>query len=543
MAAAEGNPYKVILVGENHEDDLGEALSEVFGEFVNADTLKKYGFTRGERDFVFYYETPKTDKQVKFTFRSKLVTRTLLPLEEVAGVLSRGNVFDSVVQESLPAVMTSIFYLLNSLSQLMEYYSDPADFNGVAIHTSGSSGSPVDSVLSDIEYRLPEVIINCNEPQFRQFRTRMTAIFPDQQSVRQCIKSPSAVLSTPNPCMEKFINLYEIVREYFESFKTTHAQYAHIVFPTRPLRLMSRVIPQIIHDARFSKMSEDLIKELQSQRDDLMVAKLKSSIDASIAGGGNPRQISVVVVGNDHFVNMKRLLSTSPFELIFTKSTRKEPQIRAVVRIQYFNSRPVLNGRFGIVTGDSDRDGRTPVFYGDVSAPPLILERDNFEVLRETSTDESLRGMFPPQAYHHLIKLLTPVAPLKPGGALVKIKNLKSRLDLNGKHGIVTGPADSSSGRTPVFCGDMDITVKPLGLKSENFDVVNVTPTDADLEGFFTPEQIAYAKSLNGGSKRYKKGSKRYKKSSKLYKKGSKRRCYARTRKGKISKRRSAKKY
>jgi hypothetical protein len=531
MSAAGGNPYRVILVGEQHEDDLGEALSEVFGEFVNVDTQKKYGFTGGERDFVIYYETPKTDKQVKFVFRSKPVTRTLLPLEEVVGVLSRGNVFDSVVQESLPAVMTSIFYLLNSLSQLMEYYSDPDDFNSVAIDTSGS-GSPVDTVLDDIEYRLPEVIVNCNG-QFRQFRTRMTAVFPDQRSVRQCIESPSVRLSSPNPCMEKFINLYEIIREYFELFKTTHAQYAGIVFPTRPLRLMNRPILQIIHDAQFAKMSEILIKQLQLQRDDLMVAKLKSSIDASIAGGGNPRQISVVVVGNDHFVNMKRLLSTSPFELIFSKSTRKEPQIRAVVKIQYFDSRPELNGQFGIVTGASDENGRTPVFYGDVSAPPLILERENFEVMSETSTDDSLRSMFPRGVYQHLIQLLTPIAPLKPGGALVKIKGLQSRPELNGQHGIVTGAANSQ-GRTPVFCGDMD--VKTLGLKSENFDVVNATPTDADLEGFFTPEQIAYAKSLNGGSKRYKKSSKRYKKCSK-------RRCYARTRKGKRSKRRSAKKY
>jgi hypothetical protein len=530
MAAAGGNPYKVILVGEVHEDSLGDAFDELFSAFLTKENQRKYGY-RSVDDFVFYYETPNTDKQVKFTFQSKPVTRPLLPLEEVAGVLSRGNVFDSVIQESLPARMTSIFYLLSSLSHLMEYYSDPEDFNATAIGSSDSSEPPVHSVLSDIEYRLPEVISNCNKPQFRQFRTRMTAIFPDQLSVRQCIESPSAVLSTPNPCMEKFINLYEIIHEYFESFKTAHAQYARIVIPTRPLSLMSRVIPQIIQNAGFAKMSEDLLKEWQSQRDDLMVAKLKSSIDASIARGGNPRQISVVVVGNDHVVNMKRLLSTSPFELIFTKSTRKKPQIRAMVKIQYF--KPELDGRFGIVTGDSDRDGRTPVFYGDIGVDPLILERDNFEVMSETSTDETLRSLFPGQAFQHLIKLLTPIAaPLKPNGALVKIKGLQSRPELNGTHGIVTGPV--AGGRTPVFCGDT--TVKPLGLLSEKFDVVNATPTDADLEVFFTPEQIAYAKSLNGGSKRYKKSSKRYKKSSK-------RRCYARTRKGKRSKRRSAKKY
>ena len=110
---------------------------------------------------------------------------------------------------------------------------------------------------------------------------------------------------------------------------------------------------------------------------------------------------------------------------------------------------------------------------------------------------------------------------------------LKSRADLNGKYGIVAGAANSD-GRTPIFCGD--VGVDPLGLLSKNFDVVKPNPTDAELGAFFTLEKIAYAKSLNGGSKRYKKCSKRYKKSSK-------RRCYARTRKGKRSKRRSAKKY
>ena len=524
MAAAGGNTYKVILVGEVHEDPLGEAFDDLFSEFLTRENQKKYGY-RSVDDFVFYYETTDTDKQVKFTYQSRSVTRTLLPLEEMEGVLSRGNVFDSDVQESLPSRMTSIFYLLSSLSQLMEYYSDPGGFGAGAI---SRLGSPVDSLLDDIDYRLPEVIINCKNPQFR---ARMTTIFPDQQSVRQCIKSPDAVSSTPNQCMENFIDLYQIVHEYFESFKTAHAEYAHIRIPTRPLRLMGmrgvRDITQIIQDAGFAQMSEGLLKEWQSQRDRLMVAKLQSSI----AGGGNPHQISVVVCGNDHFVNMKRLLRIFPFELIFTTSTRKKPQIRSMVKIQYFS--PELDGRFGIVTGDSEPDGRTPVFYGDIGVPPLILERDNFEVMSETSTDETLRNMFPGQAFQDLISLLTPIAPLKPAGALVKIKDLKSRPELNGKYGIVTGAANSE-GRTPVFCGD--IGVDSLGLLSKNFDVVTATPTDAELRAFFSLEQIAYAKSLNGGSKRYKKSSKRYKKSSK-------RRCYARTRKGKRSKRRSAKKY
>ena len=102
--------------------------------------------------------------------------------------------------------------------------------------------------------------------------------------------------------------------------------------------------------------------------------------------------------------------------------------------------------------------------------------------MSETSTDETLRGMFPGQAFQDLISLLTPIAPLKPAGALVKIKDLKSRPELNGKYGIVTGAANSE-GRTPVFCGD--IGVDSLGLLSKNFDVETANPTDAELRAFF----------------------------------------------------------
>jgi hypothetical protein len=446
MAAAEGNPYKVILVGEKHGDDLGEALTEVFGEFVNGENLKKYGFAGGQSDFVFYYETPKIDKEVVFFYRNRPVTRTFLPLEQVTGVLSSGkNVFDSVVQESVPSVMTSIFYLLNSLSQLMSYYLNPRQFDAVAMQAygSGTGGvSAIQTVVSETN-RLSDVLVNTTpgEP-FGQFRTRMRALFPDQLSLQRCIDN-----FNNQGCKERFIDLYEIIRQYFELFKTTHKQYAHIVFPTSQVTLMGKPIQLIHQTAAYAKIYHRLLEDLDSERDDLMVRKLKSSIDASIAEGGNPRQISVVVVGNIHFVNMKRLLSTPPFEVIFEKTTRLEPRKGALVLIQGLQSRPDLNGEYGIVTGAANGNGRTPVFCGDVGGPPLALLREKFEVVDET-------------------------------------------------------------------------------------------PKDAALEEFFTPVQFAYAKSLllGGGSKRYKKCSKRYKKCSKH-------RCYARTRKGKRYKRRSAKKY
>jgi len=435
MAAAGGNPHKVILVGEKHGDDLGEALSEVFGEFVNAENLKKYGFTGGERDFVIYYETPHTDMEVVFKYRNKSVRRTFLPLEDATGVQSSGNVFDSIMQESVPSVLTSIFYLLNSLSQLMCYYLDPARFDAIAVqgHGSGARGvSAIQTVVNETS-RLSDVLVNTTPGQpFGQFRMRMRALFPDQQSLERCIAN-----FNQQECKERFIDLYEIIRQYFDSFKTTHAQYAHIVFPTRPVTLTGKQIQLIHQTTAYAKIYHQLLEELESERDELMVRKLKSSIDASIAGGGNPRQISVLFVGNAHFVNMKRLLSTPPFEVIFERTTRLEPQ----------------------------------------------------------------------------------------KGALVRIQGLQSRPDLNGKYGIVTGAA--SNGRTPVFCGD--VSVPPLALLREKFEVVNETPKDESLEEIFTPDQVAYAKSLGGGSKRYKKCSKR--------------RCYARMRKGKRYKRRSAKKY
>jgi hypothetical protein len=404
MAAAEGNPYKVILVGENHEDDLGEALTEVFGEFVNSDNLKKYGFG-GESDFVFYYETPKTNKEVVFKYRNKLVKRTFLPLEDVTGVLSSGgNVFDSVVQESVPSVMTSIFYLLNSLSQLMSYYFNPVRFDAVATQAygSGTGGvSAIQTVVSETN-RLSDVLINTTpgEP-FGQFRMRMRALFPDQLSLQRCIDN-----FNNQGCKEKFIDLYEIIRQYFELFKTTHGQYAHIVFPTMPVTLMGKPI-QLIHQTEaYARIYHRLLEDLGSERDDLMVKKLKSSIDASIAEGGNPNQISVVVVGNNHFVNMKRLLSTPPFEVIFEKTTRLEPRKGALVIIQGLQSKPELNGQYGIVTGaTSSSTGRTPVFCGDFSGPPLALLREKFEVVAETPKDAALKEFFPKQ-YSHIKSLL-----------------------------------------------------------------------------------------------------------------------------------------
>ena len=436
MAAAGGNPHKVILVGENHGDDLGKPLTKVFGEFVSGTTQREYGYT-DVSSFVIYYETVADYLKVSFKYRNQPVTRPLLPLEELSGVpsISRKNIFDSVMPESVPSAMSSNYYLLHALTELMIYYLDHERFDAVV--SSGADGvSAIETVFNDISNRFPDVLANIKpDEQFGQFRKRMTELFPTEESLEMCITS----YDEPE-CMERFIDLYEITRQYFDSFKTFHAQYAHIAFLTQPVTLMDdKQIELIARERAYTELSDRLLEQLESERDELMVRKLKSSIDASIAGGGNPRQISVVVVGNNHFVNMKRLLSIPPFEVIFQADTRVKPR----------------------------------------------------------------------------------------KGALVKIQGLQSRPDLNGQYGIVTG-ATNSDGRTPVYC---DVGKQPLGLLRDKFEVKEKTPNDAALEELFGPEQYSHIKSLllGGGSKRYKKSSKR--------------RCYARTRKGKRSKRRSAKKY
>ena len=400
MSAAGGNPHKVILVGEKHGDNLGEALTKVFGEFVNAGNQKKYGFT-DVSSFVIYYETPITDNEVVFEYRNRRVKRAFLPLEEFSGVqsISRENLFDSIMQESVPSVMSSIFYLLHALTELMIYYLNPLRFDAVVSGADG--GSAIQTVFADIDNRFLDVLTNIKpDEQFGQFRTRMRALFPNERSLERCIAN-----FNQQECEERFIDLYEITCQYFDSFKTTHEQYARIVFPTIPVTLMGKQIELIVREKEYTQLSDRLLEELESERDDLMVRKLKSSIDASIAGGGNPQQISVVVVGNNHFVNMKRLLSTPPFEVIFQADTRVVPRKGALVRIQGLQSRPDLNGQYGIVTGATNSNGRTPVCC-DLGKEPLGLLRDKFEVKEETPKDEALVELFSPEQYSHIKSLL-----------------------------------------------------------------------------------------------------------------------------------------
>ena len=535
MAAAGGNPYKVILVGEKHGDDLGgEALTDVFGKFQT-----KYG-DKDVNDFVIYYETPFDHLDVSFKYQKKNVKRVMLPLEEITVIAAdKENFFDNVLKESLPSEMSSIFYLLDALSKLMLYYLDPQQFDEINIKVNGRVGDALDSVLYEIRDRIGDVIVNILPGnQFSHFRNRMTEIFPSVASLRLCfaqIKEEGEVV-----CKEKFIHLYQIVLEYFELFKTFHEKYSWVAFPMTQESLMGIQIQMIERITSYETTRRQLIGFLQTERDTLMVRKLQSSIE-----GGDPRKISVVVVGDGHFVNMKKLLSAPPFEVIFDSSTQLEPQRGAIVRIQDFKSRPDLNGQFGIVVGDSvvgsnGIDETTPVFCFDRVEQ---LKRENFEVLDVTPREVTVRNLFPNPAQYAMIK-----AKLKSfKGALVKVQGLMSNPDLNGQDGIVVGDSVVGSNgieRTPVSLKEKDIL-----LKRENFEFLDLTPSDDTVKELFgdAKKQYLTLKSklilfLGGDSKRYKKGSKLYKKYSKLYKKGSKRRCYARTRKGKRSKRRSAKK-
>ena len=268
MAAAGGNPHKVILVGEKHEDDLGKALTDVFGEFVSGTTQREYGYT-DVSSFVIYYETVADYLKVSFKYRNQPVTRPLLPLEELSGVpsISRKNIFDSVMPESVPSAMSSNYYLLHALTELMIYYLDFERFDAVV--SSGADGvSALDTVLADINNRFPDVLANIKpDEQFGQFRKRMTELFPTEESLEMCITS----YDEPE-CMERFIDLYEITRQYFDSFKTFHAQYAHIAFLTQPVTLMDdKQIELIARERAYTELSDRLLEQLESERDELMV--------------------------------------------------------------------------------------------------------------------------------------------------------------------------------------------------------------------------------------------------------------------------------
>jgi hypothetical protein len=432
----------VILIGEVHSHDLGSALTTTMSLFLKENKIKYRGYD------ISIYREQAYDSETTYTFDGKTVTTHVYPLEENAEFeINREDVYDSVMNESLPSVITEVYYILKNLSKLIYLFSTgQTDFSkDSSVSMSKSEGptvSQLQSVFTEIFEMYSDVICNLNHPEspLFEFRQRMMQLFPNPESLRNSIQRYQSKESK-----DKFIILYQLMYDYFKSLISS-SKHAGFTFNDRPVTIMGVTVQQIDPSIENEQKSMELIMSLQSERDKSMVEKLRSSIFESIKEGKNPKRINIVVVGNNHLDNMRKLLSVPPFEIVFENNT------------------PTL----------------------------------------EKTVEK---------------------------GVLVKIKNLQNKPELNGRFGIVVGNGTTSKEitRYPIFVSGTNIDAVPLGLKSDNFEVVLDTVSPKLIDSIFGKDADKVKKITSGGSKRYKKCSKR--------------RCYSRTRKGKRSKRRSAKKY
>ena len=437
----------VILIGEVHSHDLGSALTTTMSLFLKEIEIKYRGYD------ISIYREQAYDSDITYTFDGKTVTTHVYPLEENAEFeINQEDVYDSVMNESLPSVITEVYYILKNLSKLIYLFSiGQTDFSKVSsVSMSKSEGptvSQLQNVFTEIFEMYSDVICNLNHPKspFFEFRQRMIQLFPNPESLRNSIQRYQSKESK-----DKFIILYQLMYDYFKLLISS-SKYAGFTFNDRPVTIMGVTVQQIDPSIENEQKGMELIMSLQSERDKSMVEKLRSSIFESIKEGKNPKRINIVVVGNSHLENMRKLLSVPPFEIVFENNT------------------PTL----------------------------------------EKTVEKTVEK-----------------------GVLVKIKNLQSKPEFNGRFGIVVGNGTTSKEitRYPIFVSGTNIDAVPLGLKSDNFEVVLDTVSPKLIDSIFGKDADKVMKKItSGGSKRYKKCSKR--------------RCYARTRKGKRYKRRSAKKY
>ena len=425
----------VILLGENHGDDLGKAISEALDEFFKSQQNQQYNKIGCFREDV----QPQVVELRLQTLRGQLTKMPVLPLEPPEGeIIHHANLYDSFIPKSLPYVMSSVYPLLEGLSKLFMYIAfGEAKVDSVAVSRNAAAGTPVQRVCREIQSEFEDVILTTNPLKYNAFRESMKVLFPNEKEIIVSLQNYQTPENTA-----KFIELYNIVYDYYSLLISQNPQYAEFALRRKELTLPDG---KGVQDVVFPDDSTRLMRFLRSERDELMVQKLTDYM----RDDPQPKRVNVVVVGNDHVANMTRLLKVPPFKLLQVKSTQLKPQ----------------------------------------------------------------------------------------KGALVRTHSL-SKEELNGKYGIVTNPNVVDSGgsiRTQVFLKGMKVVdstgspQRPLGLKRENFEVIELEPRPEVIKTILgSADVVDYVKSM-GGSKRYKKCSKR--------------RCYARMRKGKRSKRRSAKKY
>ena len=350
---------QVVLVGEHHADDLGECITDIV---ISTPTITAGNIIICREQIVSVPVQFATSRSSK----SKSHTMTVQSLETGGETFDYGvsDMWKQHIHECTSSRIADAYYLLENITPLL--IDEPG---------SGSCGG-----CDQITGRYGNIIANLSDED----RPPFLALFKNIKDLKASCKNKLTMAK-----------LYQMVYNLLKNLMSSDPEkYAQFVFQEEELQIEGKgtgvTVTVIADNMPNTRLGKRLIQQTQMERDVRMVDKLKNIVCGLTVG--EKQLVAFVVVGDEHFVNMKRLMSTQGFQIIVERRTASvsQPQKNAIVTIR---TGTALDGSFGYVMGDCEEDGMWPVF---VSGQPGImrLNADDFIVEGVNPEIEALHELF-----------------------------------------------------------------------------------------------------------------------------------------------------
>jgi hypothetical protein len=351
---------QVVLVGEHHADDLGECITDIVSSTPDIITCN-----------IIICREQIVTVPVQFTTSrsSKLTSHTMMvqPLETGGETFDykQPDMWQQRIHECTSSRIADAYYVLDNITSLL--IDEPV---------SGNCGG-----CDEIMGRYGNIIANLPDED----RPPFLELFKNIKALKASCKNKLTMAK-----------LYQMVYDLLKKLLSSDLEkYAQFMFQEEELQIEGKgtgvtamVMADNMHNTRLGKR---LIQQTQMERDVRMVDKLKNIVCGLPVG--EKQLVAVVVVGDEHFVNMKRLMSAQGFQIIGEQRSVSvsTPQKNAIVIIRAGTE---LDGSFGYIMGDCRKEhGTWPVF---VSGQPDImwLNADDFIVEGVNPEIEELHKIF-----------------------------------------------------------------------------------------------------------------------------------------------------
>lgn len=390
---------QLVLVGEHHADDLGECITDIVistPELITGNII----ICREQIEIrSVSFATSRSSKSKQYTIGVR-------PLETGGETFDydQRDMWQQHIHECTASRITDAYYLLETITPLL---SDGP----------GSSCGGECARYGNIFANLPD-----------EDRPPFLTLFKTNEDLKKSCKDKDKL---------QMAKLYQMVYDLLKKLMSSDLdpeKYAQFSFQEKELQIQGKatgvmVMADNTHNIRLGKR---LIQQTQMERDVRMVDNLKNIVcELPI---GEKQLAAVVVVGDEHFMNMKRLLLRQGFQIIVERRTASvsQPQKHAIVTIRAGTE---LDGSSGYIMGDRRKeDAMWPVF---VSGQPDIiwLNADDFNVEEVEPTIETLHAMFDPLGEPLLSYIGTMQHKKKssrdpaghPGGGSIRRYNKKSK--------------------------------------------------------------------------------------------------------------------